>query len=56
MDWVVKNYRSGKEIYFGGVHESHCIKLVGGATHDCPELSSVQEEADDRLMFYINHG
>lgn len=56
MNWVVQNCRSGMEIYFGGIHETHCVKLLDGVTSDCPELSSSQEEADDRLMFHINHG
>lgn len=57
MNWVVKNCEIDKEVYFGGIPDgSHCIKLVCGITLECPELSSVQEEADDRLMFHINHG
>ena len=56
MNWVINNCTFDKEIYFGGVDESNCIKLLGGVAYDISELSSVQEEADDRLMFHISHG
>ena len=47
---------SDKEIYFGGVEEMHYTKLAAGETQHCSELTSNQEEADDRILFHINHG
>ena len=38
MNWVINNCTFDKEIYFGGVDESNCIKLLGGVAYDISEL------------------
>ena len=55
--WMILNFVSEKDVFFGGVNNVYyCIKLVSGQTSTCTELNSVQEEADDRMMFHITHG
>ena len=56
MTWMIRNCNYAKEIYFGGVDGMYCTKLTAGKTRECPELLSIQEEADDRILFHINHG
>ena len=54
--WMLKNVESDKEIFFGGVYGGECRKLLAGTETQIAELSSNQEEADDRIMFHINDG
>ena len=54
--WMKKNIQSEKEIVFGGVYGGECRKLLSGNETKITELSSIQEEADDRIMFHINDG
>ena len=57
-NWMTLNYESDKELYFGGIKNEYecCIKLERGQKSSCPDLSSTQEETDDRIMFHISHG
>ena len=52
--WMLQNVVSEKEIIFGGVNGGECRKLLAGIESEITELSSNQEEADDRIMFHIN--
>ncbi|KAK4317056.1 hypothetical protein Pmani_011868 [Petrolisthes manimaculis] len=52
--WMLENVVSEKEIIFGGVYGGECRKLLAGTETQITELSSSQEEADDRIMFHIN--
>ena len=54
--WMVQNIKSDKEIFFGEVHGGHCRKLWAGVETQITDLSSNQEEADNRIMLYINDG
>ncbi|KAG1670551.1 Proliferation marker protein Ki-67 [Nymphon striatum] len=54
--WMLQNVKSDKEIFFGGVYGGECKKLLAGNETQIAELSSNQEEADDRIMFHINDG
>ena len=54
--WMLQNVVSEKEIIFGGVNGGECRKLLAGIESEITELSSNQEEADDRIMFHINDG
>ena len=54
--WMLQNVVSEKEIIFGGVYGGECRKLLAGTETQIAELSSNQEEADDRIMFHINDG
>ena len=51
-----KNIQSENEIVFVGVYGGECRKLLAGNETKITELSSIQEEADDRIMFHINDG
>ena len=53
---MLQNVVSEKEIIFGGVNGGECRKLLAGIESEITELSSNQEEADDRIMFHINDG
>ena len=48
--WMKKNIKSEKEIVFVGVYGGECRKLLAGNETKITELSSIQEEADDRIM------
>ena len=48
--WMKKNIKSEKEIVFVGVYGGECRKLLAGNEIKITELSSIQEEADDRIM------
>ena len=54
--WMLQNVQSDKEIFFGGVYMGECRKLLAGTETHITELSSNQEEADDRIMVHINDG
>ena len=54
--WMLQNVESDKEIFVGGVYGGECRKLLAGTETQITELSSNQEEADDRIMFHINDG
>jgi len=54
--WMVQNVVTEKEIIFGGVYRGECRKLLVRMETQITELSSNQEEADDRIMFHINDG
>ena len=55
QQWMVKTYKGNKDIFFGGVEGSHCFRLTAGQEHECVELRSTQEEADERISFHVNH-
>ena len=58
IDWVLQNYQEEKPIFLGGgfanKHGS-CFSISEGVTQEVPELFSLQEEADDRVMLHINY-
>jgi len=53
---MLQNVVSEKELIFGGVNGGEGRKLLAGTETLIAELSSNQEEADDRIMFHINDG
>ena len=59
FQWMLKIVLSEKDIFFEhveGVHDGQCWKVLAGTETHIPYLSSSQEEADDRIMYYINDG
>ena len=49
-------FLSEKEIFFGGVYDGQCWKVLAGTETHTPYLSSNQEEADVKIMYHINDG
>lgn len=41
--WLMINFKSDKEVSFGGVKNVHCTTLVCGQTSRCTELNSVKK-------------
>ena len=59
LTWVVNNSNGCSfEIYLGGGH-SHdkysCIKVQDGSSICIPSLYCYHEEAEDRILYHINH-
>ena len=58
ISWLIENYHGEKPVYLGGCHINaveKCFKLMNGTTTDIPELMCSYDEADDRIMFHLNH-
>lgn len=56
MNWMSRNYKGRRELYFGGVDDRYCIAVKGGIREVCEDLHSTQEEADERIALHIQHG
>ena len=54
--WMLQKVVSEKELIFDGVTGGEGRRLVAGTEILIAELSSNQEEADERIMFHINDG
>ena len=58
IEWMKANYIAQKPLYLGGANKedmTSCYKVVDGNITLQPLLKCTHEEADDRLMFHINH-
>ena len=58
ISWIVNIYSKDKLLYLGGCHIDNiekCYKLVNGTITNVPELCCSYDEADDRIMFHLNH-
>ena len=58
ITWLMDNYDGEKPIYLGGCHLNdidRCYKLANGDVTDIPALKCSYDEADDRIMFHLNH-
>ena len=56
--WMIKTYTDVTPVYLGGSHPSDltsCVKIFKGTTEMVRLLKYDHEEADDRMMFHINH-
>lgn len=47
---------SDTEIFIGGVYGVECRKLFPGEETTIKELSSNEDQAENRIMFHINDG
>lgn len=58
ISWLVETYEDDKPVYLGGCHvdsKDSCYKLVNGEYIDVPSLKCSYDEADDRIMYHLNH-
>ena len=58
IDWVINTYDGNIAIYLGGLHPDDvmsCKVLHNGNVKEVLQLKCFHEEADDRIMFHINH-
>ena len=59
--WALKKAESDhfdKKLYFGGCHEDNsdmCLSYVNGSVQKERLLECTHEEADDRVLFHLNH-
>ena len=59
ITWLTKNYSDDKYVYLGGCLPGDftgCVIISSGLSRPVTLLKCNHEEADDRLMFHINHG
>jgi len=59
IEWLKDEYKDDIPIYLGGAVSNDvtlCIKVSRGSFNEEPELRCFHEEADDRLLFHVNHG
>ena len=58
IKWIPENYVGEKAIYLGGAHEdstTKCILIQNKMVITIPELYCNHEEADDRILYHIQH-
>jgi len=58
IDWIQKTYDGQIPIFLGGAIKediTSCYKLENSTTTTQNRLKCMHEEADDRMMFHINH-
>ena len=58
IEWISKNYTGDKPIYLAGAHKensSKCVLVQNNITITIPELQCCHEEADDRILYHIQH-
>ena len=59
ITWIINNYTGNEPVYLGGSHLNeltHCMKLFDKekSWERLPQCE--HEEADDRMMFHVDHG
>ena len=58
IKWLSETYKDRKPVYLGGSHVdnlSACLRVSEGHVSYVRLLKCGNEEADDRIMFHINH-
>ena len=58
IKWMINNYNSHKSVYLGGSHDEElamCLHLQNGNAYIVPALNYGHEEADNRIIYHINH-
>ena len=58
MKWLSETYKDRKPVYLGDSHVdnlSACLRVSEGHESYVRLLKCDHEEADDRIMFHINH-
>ena len=58
ISWIMETYDGDKPIFLGGCHVGDvdkCFKVVNNDVINIPLLECSYDEADDRLMFHLNH-
>ena len=59
ITWIINNYTGNEPVYLGGSHLNeltHCMKLFDKEKSWERLLQCEHEEADDRMMFHVDHG
>lgn len=57
-NWMLSNFNDTRQFYFGGCHltdAKKCVLLVNGKYCDVPDLLTLSDEADDRIMLHVSH-
>ena len=58
ITWAIENYDSVKPLFLGGLNVDDlttCLKLHNGIVQSLCLLKCNHEEADDRIMYHVNH-
>ena len=58
IEWVLKECKGSKPLYLGGANRddiTSCYKVMDGNISAQPLLKCCHEEADDRIIFHVNH-
>ena len=58
IKWITENYTDDKPLFIGGSNandETTCLRTMGGNVQEIRMLKCDHEEADDRIIFYVNH-
>lgn len=58
ISWMLETYKGNIPVYLGGCNSEDrfsCIKLVNGQASQIDTLKCFYDEADDRLIYHINH-
>ena len=59
IKWVKETYTGKNSVYLGGSHiddMTACLRVSNGHVTSEYLLKCNHEEADDRIMYHINHG
>ena len=59
IKWVKETYSNSESVYLGGSHVDNmtsCVLLSNGLITLERLLKCDHEEADDRILFHVNHG
>ena len=51
-----ENCRSNLAVFYGGLQQGKCMKVIQGRECEEEQVHCMKEEADDRLIFHIEHG
>ena len=58
IKWICEKYDKDIPLYFGGCVPGDitgCVKVCSHVVSDVPAMKCGHEEADNRILFYINH-
>ena len=58
INWLLKFYKDDRPDYLGGSVPGDitcCIQIIGGISSNCLDLKCDHEEADEQILYHINH-
>ena len=58
INWLLKFYKDDRPVYLGGSVPGDitgCIQIIGGISGNCLDLKCDREEADEQILYHINH-
>ena len=59
IKWMTDTYNGATPVYLGGANYddmTSCLKISNSQVSQQPLLKCNHEEADDRILFHVNHG